>query len=78
MTDGVSFCHVPTHAREVADVSGAGDTVISVATLCLAAGLDAMTAAKISNIAAGIVCEFKGVVPINKEKLLHEVQEQNL
>ncbi len=58
--------------RNVADVSGAGDTTIAVATLCLAAGMDAQQIAALSNLAGGIVCEEVGVVTINKEKLLSE------
>ena len=73
ITDGDSFYHIPTHIREVADVSGAGDTVISVATLCLIAGLDATEIARISNIAGGLVCEHPGVVPVDKQKLLQEI-----
>lgn len=71
ITDGESFTHVPTHVREVADVSGAGDTVISVATLCLACDVDIPTIAKISNIAGGLVCEHKGVVPVDKQQLFN-------
>lgn len=55
----------PTDARNVADVSGAGDTVISIAALGLGAGLDAATMAYLSNLAGGQVCEFSGVVPVN-------------
>ena len=73
ISDEESFCHVPTHIREVADVSGAGDTVISVATMCLIAGLDAAEIARISNIAGGLVCEHAGVVPVDKQKLLLEI-----
>jgi rfaE bifunctional protein kinase chain/domain len=61
---------VPTHAREISDVSGAGDTVIAMASLCLAAGLDAYQMARLSNLAAGLVCEKVGVVPVEKEWLL--------
>ncbi|MBE0648906.1 MAG: D-glycero-beta-D-manno-heptose-7-phosphate kinase [Bacteroidales bacterium] len=64
---------VPAHARSVADVSGAGDTVISVASACVAAGCTPYEIAYISNLAGGLVCEEVGVVPINKEKLLKEV-----
>jgi rfaE bifunctional protein kinase chain/domain len=59
----------PAHKRNIADVSGAGDTVISVATLCLAAGLKAEDAAQISNFAGGLVCEQVGVVTIDKDIL---------
>lgn len=62
---------VPTQAREVSDVSGAGDTVIATASLCLAAGMDAYDMARLSNLAAGLVCEKLGVVPVEKEWLLN-------
>lgn len=65
--------YVPAHLRNIADVSGAGDTVISVATLCLIAGFDIKELAEISNIAGGLVCEESGVVSISKEKLMVEV-----
>ena len=64
---------IPAHLRNIADVSGAGDTVIAVATLCLVAGASAVEIAAISNIAGGLVCEQPGVVSIEKEKLLTEV-----
>lgn len=63
---------IPAHARAIADVSGAGDTVVATAALCLAAGLDEYTTAAISNLAGGLVCEHVGVVPIDKERLLAE------
>jgi bifunctional ADP-heptose synthase (sugar kinase/adenylyltransferase) len=65
----------PAHIRKISDVSGAGDTVISVAALCLALNLSPEMIAQISNIAGGLVCEEIGVVPVNKEKLLTEVIE---
>jgi rfaE bifunctional protein kinase chain/domain len=68
---GDEYKVVPTQAREVSDVSGAGDTVIAMASLCLAAGLDAYEMARLSNLAAGLVCEKVGVVPIEKEWLLN-------
>jgi rfaE bifunctional protein kinase chain/domain len=64
---------IPAHLRNIADVSGAGDTVIAVATLCLISGADVQTIAAISNIAGGLVCEQPGVVSIEKERLLKEV-----
>ncbi|MBN1143439.1 MAG: D-glycero-beta-D-manno-heptose-7-phosphate kinase [Bacteroidales bacterium] len=67
---GKDFQVVPTRAREVADVSGAGDTVIATASLCLAAGMDAYEMAKMSNLAAGLVCEKVGVVPVEKKWLI--------
>lgn len=66
---------LPAHPREIADVSGAGDTVISVSSLLLAAGADPVSIASISNLAGGLVCERVGVVPINKEKLLSEAEK---
>ena len=65
---------LPAHRRNIADVSGAGDTVISVASLCLASGLKAKEIAQLSNLAGGLVCEEAGVVPINKEKFLAEAK----
>ncbi|ATX79579.1 D-beta-D-heptose 7-phosphate kinase [Mariprofundus aestuarium] len=53
--DGKQNHHIPTAARDVFDVTGAGDTVIAVFTACLARGDDALTAAKIANRAAGVV-----------------------
>jgi rfaE bifunctional protein kinase chain/domain len=67
-----TYEHIPAVVREIADVSGAGDTVISVATLCLVAGMNAAEIAAISNLAGGIVCEIPVVVPIEKEQLLTE------
>lgn len=63
---------IPSHRRNIADVSGAGDTVIAVASLVYAAAKDANVMAAIANIAGGLVCEEVGTVAINKEKLLQE------
>jgi len=60
------------HIRTIADVSGAGDTVISVVATCIAAGTDIFVAAKLGNLAGGLVCEKVGVVPIDKDLLLQE------
>jgi D-glycero-beta-D-manno-heptose-7-phosphate kinase len=64
---------IPAHMRSVADVSGAGDTVISVASLCIALKRSPYELAYISNLAGGLVCEDAGVVPVNKDKLLKEI-----
>lgn len=68
--------HIPTVAREAYDVTGAGDTVIATLTTLLASGYDYEHAAFISNVAAGIVVEQPGVVPIEplvlEERLKHE------
>jgi rfaE bifunctional protein kinase chain/domain len=63
---------IPTHARNIADVSGAGDTVIAVASLVYAATKDVTLAAQVANVAGGQVCEEVGTVAVNKEKLLEE------
>ena len=63
---------VPAHVRNVADVSGAGDTVVAIAALCLALRLDVVLMTQLANIAGGMVCEKVGVVPIDKEQFLQE------
>lgn len=67
--------HVEAHVRNIADVSGAGDTVISVASLCRALECNPVFTAALANLAGGIVCQEIGVVPINKEELLREALE---
>ena len=67
--------YVPAHVRSISDVSGAGDTVIAVATLCLISGASTKQIAEISNSAGGLVCEKSGVVSISKNDLLKEVSE---
>jgi len=75
---GVMIVNEQTHhfisaeIRNIADVSGAGDTVISVSALCLASGLKEKMVAGIANMAGGLVCEHPGVVPIDKQELLDE------
>lgn len=64
---------LPAEVRQIADVSGAGDTVISVASLCLSLGMNVKDVAYISNVAGGLVCESVGVVSIDKEKLFSEI-----
>lgn len=63
---------IPAHLRNISDVSGAGDTVISVAALGLACGLEPAELASLANLAGGLVCEQVGVVPVDREKLLEE------
>jgi D-beta-D-heptose 7-phosphate kinase / D-beta-D-heptose 1-phosphate adenosyltransferase len=60
----------PAQARQVFDVSGAGDTVIAVVALCLASGLQPETAVQLANVAAGIVVGKVGTVPVEKHELL--------
>jgi D-glycero-beta-D-manno-heptose-7-phosphate kinase len=66
--------HIKAHHRSIADVSGAGDTVVSIAALCLACGLKPNQIATLSNLGGGLVCEHVGVVPVNREKLLEEAK----
>jgi bifunctional ADP-heptose synthase (sugar kinase/adenylyltransferase) len=65
---------IPTHIRTIADVSGAGDTVIAVASLTYACTKDMLLAAEMANIAGGLVCELVGTAPINKQTLEAEVK----
>ncbi len=67
---------IPAHAREIADVSGAGDTVVSIAALCIALSLPPHIVASLSNLGGGLVCQHVGVVPIDREELLTEAQSQ--
>ncbi len=72
LTNGKSQYTMPAQKREIADVSGAGDTVISVLACCMAGNLDAQKSTVIANIAGGQVCEKVGVVPVDKTQLLVE------
>lgn len=65
---------ISSHIRNVADVSGAGDTVIAVASLVYARTKNARLMAEVANIAGGLVCEEVGTVAISKERLLHECE----
>jgi D-glycero-beta-D-manno-heptose-7-phosphate kinase len=67
--------HVPAVKRDVKDVSGAGDTVISVLALCYACGMSFRQAAAVANLAGGQVCEKSGVVPVDREQLVGECGE---
>ena len=69
---------IPAHKRAISDVSGAGDTVIAVATLALISGLNLKQAAELANLAGGLVCEEIGVVPIDKERLRVEANKIKL
>lgn len=69
---------LPTKARKVADVSGAGDTVISTLTMALAAGADILQASYLANFAGGLVCEEVGIVPIEIDKLFNEVLNERV
>jgi D-glycero-beta-D-manno-heptose-7-phosphate kinase len=67
---------MPTKARKIADVSGAGDTVISTLTMALSAGTDILEASFLANYAGGLVCEEVGIVPIESEKLFNTVLKE--
>ncbi|MEZ4775697.1 MAG: PfkB family carbohydrate kinase [Bacteroidia bacterium] len=69
-----TYTHIPARMRNITDVSGAGDTVISVATLGIATGISPLQAAMIANLAGGLVCEEVGVVPIRPDRLLEGCQ----
>lgn len=65
---------IPSHLRNIADVSGAGDTVIAVASLVYAATQNVHLMAEVANIAGGLVCEEVGTATVSREKLLHECE----
>ena len=66
---------IPSHRRNIADVSGAGDTVIAVASLVFVLTKNIHLAAEVANLAGGIVCEEVGTAAIDKEKLLQECRQ---
>jgi bifunctional ADP-heptose synthase (sugar kinase/adenylyltransferase) len=73
--NGTESAILPSHVRNIADVSGAGDTVVATATMIYTITKDVRLMAEISNLAGGLVCEEAGVVAINKTKLLAESQQ---
>ncbi|HRV90022.1 MAG TPA: bifunctional ADP-heptose synthase [Prolixibacteraceae bacterium] len=74
ISNGVSQTYYPAEIRYIADVSGAGDTVLSVASLCLASNVPPQMMAHLSNMAGGLVCEQVGVVPINRDRFKKEME----
>lgn len=72
ISNGKEYKHISAKIRNIADVSGAGDTIIGIASVGLALGLSPWVIAEISNIGGGQVCEKPGVVPVEKELLLEE------
>jgi rfaE bifunctional protein kinase chain/domain len=72
--NGFTSAIIPARIRNIADVSGAGDTVIATAALIYALTKDVFLMAEISNIAGGLVCEEVGVVSIKKDKLRKETE----
>ena len=69
---GSEFVDHSAHIRSIADVSGAGDTVISIAALGIALDLPLAVWSGLANLGGGIVCEYPGVIPINSNQLLEE------
>lgn len=76
-SDGAAM-RIPTVARNVADVSGAGDTVIATMAVSVASGATMREAAVLANVAAGIVCEAVGIVPIQHDVLLRVMIDSHL
>lgn len=75
ITDGTKGEIIAAHVRDISDVSGAGDTVISVASLSLACGLSPKQVAMLANLAGGLVCEEIGVVPVNAIRFAEEASK---
>lgn len=78
ITDHVQSVHYGAHVRRIADVSGAGDTVVSIAALTEALHLSLEVQAELSNLGGGLVCQSLGVVPIEKESLLQEALKNEI
>ena len=73
--DGIEGNIIPAHIRNIADVSGAGDTVIAVASLLYAVTKNIRLTAEVANIAGGLVCEEVGTAAINEQKLREECNQ---
>ncbi|WP_338764388.1 bifunctional ADP-heptose synthase [Bernardetia sp. ABR2-2B] len=67
---------IAAHKREISDVSGAGDTVVSITGLCMALKLPLKTVAQLANLGGGLVCESLGVVPIDKSLFKQEAKKK--
>lgn len=78
LSNSLSQTYYPAEIRYIADVSGAGDTVLAVAALCLATSAPPRLLAMLSNMAGGLVCEQVGVVPVNLERLMRESGKANI
>jgi D-beta-D-heptose 7-phosphate kinase / D-beta-D-heptose 1-phosphate adenosyltransferase len=74
LIEATGVSHLPTTAKQVFDVSGAGDTVIATVTAGLLAGLNAIETCQLANLAAGIVVGKVGTVPLTRGELLHEIE----
>ncbi|NOX65995.1 MAG: D-glycero-beta-D-manno-heptose-7-phosphate kinase [Chlorobi bacterium] len=73
---GKQYLQIPTIARKVVDVSGAGDTVIATITMALATGSSINEAAYLANYAGGMVCEIAGIVPIDLDDLFNNINSE--
>ena len=69
---------LPSFRRSIADVSGAGDTVIAVASIVFAATKDPALMATLANLAGGLVCEEVGTMPVNRDRLVQECIRLNI
>lgn len=78
VSNGKDEYYLPAVIREIADVSGAGDSVLSVVSLALAAGLKSNEMAIMANLAGGLVCESPGVVPVDKIKLKKRMELEKI
>ena len=78
VADGEENTYIPAHRRSISDVSGAGDTVISIAALCMALKTSLPFMAGLSNLGGGLVCEQVGVVPVDRNRLFQEANVNRL
>jgi len=70
--------HIPAEIRSISDVSGAGDTVVSIAALCVALHLPSRFMISLANLGGGQVCEYLGVVPVQRDRLMEEAASHQL
>ena len=75
LVDGKKISHIKARAQEVFDVSGAGDTVISVFALALAGKIDSAAAAYLANVAAGVVVAKVGTYAVDRAELLAAIRD---
>ncbi|MFT2008034.1 bifunctional ADP-heptose synthase [Pontibacter sp. 13R65] len=78
VAEGEEKTYLAAHRRDISDVSGAGDTVISIAALCMALQTSMPFLAGLSNLGGGLVCEQVGVVPVDKARLFEEAKQIRL
>lgn len=78
VADGAEKTYIEAHRRSISDVSGAGDTVISISALCMALKTSLPFMAGLSNLGGGLVCEQVGVVPVDKKRLYEEAKRISL